>query len=54
MELIYTFLALVGGFMVIGFITAICDKPDEDESSRVVISQQVPSVFDTFNRKGKK
>ena len=53
MGLIGIFLALVGGFMIIGFIAAICDKPDEEKEDlpRVVVSQRVPSVFDTFRRK---
>ncbi|GEM_PF-3793002 len=53
MGLIGIFLALVGGFMIVGFIAAICNKPDEEteEPPRVVISQQVPSVFDTFKKK---
>ena len=59
MNIITLFIALVGGFMIIGFIAAIFQNKDtdgesqsEDYSSRVVISQEVPSVFNTF--KGKK
>lgn len=58
MSVIYAILAMFGGFMIIGIIAAVhIDRhPEEhdEEPPRVVISQQVPSVFDTFNRKGKK
>lgn len=60
MNIITLFIALVGGFMIIGFIAAIFQnkEPDdesrnEDYSSQVVISQEVPSVFDAFNGKEK-
>ena len=60
MGLIGYFLALLIGFLVIGTIAAVAedakrrDEPDEDkleELPRVVVSQQVPSVFDTFKKK---
>ena len=53
MGLIGIFLAMFCGFMIVGFIAAICDKPggESEETSRVVVSQQVPSVFDTFKGK---
>lgn len=55
MNLLTLFIALVVGFLIIGFIAAVidhhrdseCDENDEYESN-IVISQQVPSVFDTF------
>ena len=61
MELIGIIFALVISFLIIGIITAIheegkhsteCDEEDPEELPRVVISQQVPPVFDMF--KGKK
>lgn len=58
MNLIILFIALVAGFMVIGLIVVLADKSKrkneeaEDEYPRVVVSQEVSSVFDTF--KGKK
>lgn len=58
MNIIALFIALVGGFMIVGIIAAIFQSKDTDDesqsedcSSRVVISQEVPSVFDTFKRK---
>lgn len=55
MKLIVIFAVLLGGFMIIGIIAAVhIDRhPEEHENEpeelpRVVISQQVPSVFDTF------
>ena len=60
MSVIYAILAMFGGFIVIGTVAAVCidHRPDEhtdepEELPRVVISQQVPSVFDTF-KGGKK
>lgn len=60
MQLIYTFLALLGGFLIIGTIAAvhINRHPEERESKpeelpRVIVTQEVPSVFDTF-KGGKK
>lgn len=59
MSVIYAILAMFGGFMVIGTVAAIAEnrktrREDEpEELPRVVISQQVPSVFDTF-KGGKK
>ena len=55
MKLIMIFAVLLGGFLIIGTIAAVhIDRhPEERENEpeelpRVVISQQVPSVFDTF------
>ena len=55
MKLILIFAVLLGGFLIIGTIAAVhIDRhPEEhehepEEPPRVVISQQVPSVFDTF------
>lgn len=57
MGLVGVFLVLLIGFLVIGTIAAIAgdakrngtSKENEPEDlPRVVISQQVPSVFDTF------
>ena len=55
MKLILIFAVLLGGFLIIGTIAAVyIDRhPEEHENEpeelpRVVISQQVPSVFDTF------
>ena len=55
MQLIYTFLALLGGFLIIGTIAAVyIDRhPEKRESKpeelpRVIVTQEVPSVFDTF------
>ncbi len=55
MQLVYTFLALLGGFLVIGTIAAVHidrhPEKHEDEAEdipRVVVSQKVPSVFETF------
>ncbi len=51
------FLALLIGFLVIGTVAAVAEdakrrgEPDEaepEELPRVMISQEVPSVFDTF------
>lgn len=58
MNIITLFITLVGGFMFIGIIAVIFHNKDihdesqgEDCSSRVVISQEVPSVFDAFKGK---
>ncbi len=55
MKLILIFAVLLGGFLIIGTIAAVhIDRhPEEHENEpeeppRVVISQQVPSVFDAF------
>ena len=55
MSVIYAILAMLGGFLIIGTIAAVhIDRHPEEhedeprEAPRVVISQQVPSVFDTF------
>lgn len=59
MQLIGIFAVLLGGFLVIGTICAVAEdrkgrREDEaEELPRVVVSQQVPSVFDTF-KGGKK
>ena len=57
MELISVFIFLVIGFLVIGAIAAIAynrndHSDEEDEQAHIVISQEVPSAFDTL--KGKK
>lgn len=59
MELISIFIILVVGFLVIGFIAAVaCNHQDheqeDDEQPHVVISQEVPSVFDTFKGNDKR
>lgn len=58
MDLIVLFAVLFGGILMIGTIAAVhIDRhPEEHENEpeeppRVVISQQVPSVFDTFDKK---
>lgn len=55
MKLIVIFAVLLGGFLIIGTIAAVHidrhpEKHEDEpcEAPRVVISQQVPSVFDTF------
>lgn len=56
MSIVSIFILLVIGFMIIGFIAVAFQKNDdyydetdeEEYSSQVVVSQQVPSVFDTF------
>ena len=57
MRLIYTFLALLGGFLVIGTIAAVrIDRhPEKHEYEaenipRVIVSQKVPSVPESFKR----
>lgn len=62
MDLIMILLALVVGFMIIGIITVACQKKDdplddnndEEYSSRIVITQEVPSVFDTLSGKNRR
>ena len=54
MSAIYAIIVMFVGIMVIGFIFAILenkkdDRDDDGDDSSVVISQEVPSVFDTFN-----
>ncbi len=41
---------LFAGFMIIGFIAAIFNRDDDEREhdSNIVISQEVPSVFDVF------
>ena len=60
MQIIYTFLALLGGLMVVGTIIAVSFDRHRDETEdepeelpRVIVTQKVPSVFDTF-KGGKK
>ncbi len=54
MKLILIFAVLLGGFLIIGTVAAIAENRKEhredepEELPRVVISQQVPSVFDAF------
>ena len=54
MGLIGIFLALVGGFMIIGFIAAIFnrDHDERERDSNIAVSQKVPSVFDAFRNDG--
>ena len=64
MSLIAVYPALLVGFFIIGIIAAACqhtdkqnndaseDNGDDDEySSPIVISQEIPSVFETFHSK---
>ena len=54
MDLIGVIIALFVGFIIIGIVCALAENRkdrSEDEPPRVVISQQVPSVFDTFKKK---
>ncbi len=57
MGLIGVFITLFVGFMIIGIVCALAENSKNrredapEDSPRVVISQQVPSVFDTFKRK---
>lgn len=59
MKLIVVFAVLLIGFLIIGTVAAIAENRKErredetEELPRVVVSQQVPSVFDTF-KGGKK
>lgn len=60
MSVICAILAMFGGFIVIGTVAAVCidRRPDErkdepEELTRVIVTQKVPSVFDTF-KGGKK
>ena len=54
MKLIVVFAVLLIGFLIIGTVAAIAENRKEhredepEELPRVVISQQVPSVFDAF------
>ena len=57
MNLIGVYIALFVGVMIIGIVCALAENDkdrSEDDTPRVVISQQVPSVFDTFKGKDKK
>lgn len=59
MDLISIFIILVVGFLVIGFIVAVAynhqdHEPEDDEQPHIVISQEVPSVFDAFKENEKK
>ena len=64
MNLIVLFLVLLGGLFVVGLIAAIfeqhkmhevaADDEDDDyleDQTTIVVSQEVPSVFDTFSSK---
>ena len=57
MGLIGVFITLFVVFMIIGIVCALAENGKNrredapEDSPRVVISQQVPSVFDTFKRK---
>ena len=55
MDLIGVIIALFVGLIIIGTIAAVHidrhPEEHEDDPPRVVISQQVPSVFDTFKKK---
>ena len=54
MNLIGVYIALFVGVMIIGLVCALAENDkdrSEDDPPRVVISQQVPSVFDTFKSK---
>lgn len=54
MDLIGVIIALFVGFMIIGIVCALAENGkdrSEEDPPRVVISQQVPSVFDTFKSK---
>lgn len=54
MNLIGIFAVLLASFGTIGLVAAISDreKVDSDRDSNVVISQEVPSVFDAFQNDG--
>ena len=63
MNLIVLFIGLVVGFIIIGLIAVALQKNEnqqsddgnEDEySSHIVISQEVPSVFDSFGEKNRR
>ena len=45
---------LFAGFMIIGFIAAFFnrDHDEREHDSNIVISQEVPSVFDAFRNDG--
>ena len=64
MSLIAVYPALLAGFFIIGIIAVVCehadkqkndaseDNGDDDEyNSPIVISQEVPSVFETLHSK---
>lgn len=54
MDLIGVIIALFVGFMIIGIVCALAENGkdrSEEDPPRVVISQQVPSMFDTFKSK---
>lgn len=46
--------ALLGGFLIVGTICAVAEgrkghsEDEAEQLQRVVVSQKVPSVFDTF------
>jgi len=64
MSLIAVYPALLAGFFIIGIIAVVCEHADKQKndasedngdddaySSHTVISQEVPSVFETFHSK---
>ncbi len=64
MSLIAVYPALLAGFFIIGIIAVVCEHADKQKndasedngdddaySSHIVISQEVPSVFDAFHSK---
>lgn len=54
MNLIGIFAVLLAGFGIIGLVAAVSDreKGDSDNEPNIVISQEVPSVFDAFHHDG--
>lgn len=54
MGLIGIIFLLFAGFMIIGFIAAFFnrDHDEREHDSNIVISQEVPSVFDAFRNDG--
>ena len=53
MSAIYAVIMVFVGIFVIGFIFAIAynKKDDDDNESSIVVTQEVPSVFDLFAKK---
>ena len=63
MNLIVLFIGLVVGFIIIGLIAVALQKTDNQQSdddnadkysSHIVISQEVPSAFDSFKGKDRR
>ena len=54
MGLIGIIFLLFAGFMIIGFVAAFFnrDHDEREHDSNIVISQEVPSVFDAFRNDG--